>query len=165
MVNITVVGTGYVGLSLSVLLAQHNKVTALEIDEEKVELINKKISPISDDEIEYFLKEKNLNLTATSDKKRAYINAEFVVIATPTDYDPETNYFNTSSVENVIKDILAANSQITIIIKQLIYRNYHNGAWNSSLSCCCWEWSSRTMRTSLRKKRIYRSNQSQALIL
>ena len=120
MVNITVVGTGYVGLSLSVLLAQHNKVTALEIDEKKVRLINDKVSPISDDEIECFLKEKTLNLEATTDKELAYSNAEFVIIATPTDYDPETNYFNTSSVENVIKDVLAQNSQATIIVKSTV---------------------------------------------
>ena len=120
MVNITVVGTGYVGMSLSVLLAQHNKVTALEIDEEKVKLINDKISPISDDEIERFLEEKSLNLEATTVKKLAYSDAEFVIIATPTDYDPETNYFNTSSVENVIKDVLAENSQATIIIKSTV---------------------------------------------
>ncbi len=120
MVNITVVGTGYVGMSLSVLLAQHNRVTALEIDEEKVKLINDKISPISDDEIERFLEEKSLNLEATTVKKLAYSDAEFVIIATPTDYDPETNYFNTSSVENVIKDVLAENSLATIIIKSTV---------------------------------------------
>ena len=120
MVNITVVGTGYVGLSLSVLLAQHNKVTALEIDEKKVALINDRISPISDNEIECFLKEKPLNLEATTDKELAYSNAEFVIVATPTDYDPETNYFNTSSVKNVIKDVLATKPQATIIIKSTI---------------------------------------------
>jgi UDPglucose 6-dehydrogenase len=120
MVNITVVGTGYVGMSLSVLLAQHNKVTALEIDEKKVKLINDKVSPISDNEIERFLQEKSLNLEATTDKKLAYSDAEFIIIATPTDYDPETNYFNTSSVENVIKDVLAENSQATIIIKSTV---------------------------------------------
>ena len=120
MVNITVVGTGYVGLSLSVLLAQHNKVTALEIDEKKVALINDRVSPISDNEIECFLKEKSLNLEATTDKELAYLNAEFVIVATPTDYDPETNYFNTSSVENVIKDVLAQNSQATIIVKSTV---------------------------------------------
>ena len=120
MVNITVVGTGYVGMSLSVLLAQHNKVTALEIDEQKVKLINDKISPIKDDEIERFLKEKPLILEATTDKKLAYSDAEFIIIATPTDYDPETNYFNTSSVENVIKDVLSENSQATIIIKSTV---------------------------------------------
>ena len=120
MVNITVVGTGYVGMSLSVLLAQHNRVTALEIDEKKVKLINDRISPISDDEIERFLLEKSLNLEATTDQNLAYSNAEFVIIATPTDYDPETNYFNTSSVENVIKDVLAENSKATIIIKSTV---------------------------------------------
>ena len=120
MVNITVVGTGYVGMSLSVLLAKHNRVTALEIDENKVNLINDRNSPISDHEIERFLKEKSLNLEATTDKKLAYSDAEFVIIATPTDYDPETNYFNTSSVENVIKDVLTENSQATIIIKSTV---------------------------------------------
>ena len=120
MVNITVVGTGYVGLSLSVLLAQHNKVTALEIDENKVRLINDGVSPISDNDIECFLKEKLLNLEATTDKELAYSNAEFVIVATPTDYDAETNFFNTSSVENVIKDVLAQNSQATIIVKSTV---------------------------------------------
>jgi UDPglucose 6-dehydrogenase len=120
MTNITVVGTGYVGLSLSVLLAQHNNVTALDINEDKINLINDKISPIADVEIETFLTEKTLNLTATTDKQLAYTSAEFVVVATPTDYDSETNKFNTSSVEAVINDIQAINPTATIIIKSTI---------------------------------------------
>lgn len=120
MTNITVVGTGYVGLSLSVLLAQHNNVTALDINEDKINLINNKISPIADAEIETFLVEKNLNLTATTDKQLAYSSAEFVVVATPTDYDTETNKFNTDSVEAVINDVLDINPAATIIIKSTI---------------------------------------------
>jgi UDPglucose 6-dehydrogenase len=120
MTNITVVGTGYVGLSLSVLLAQHNNVTALDINEEKINLINDKISPIADAEIERFLAEKKLNFTATTDKQLAYSSAEFVVVATPTDYDTETNKFNTASVEAVINDVLEINPAATIIIKSTI---------------------------------------------
>jgi UDPglucose 6-dehydrogenase len=120
MRNITVVGTGYVGLSLSVLLAQHNNVTALDIDEKKINLINDKISPIADAEIETFLAEKPLNLKATTDKQHAYTSAEFVVVATPTDYDTETNKFNTASVEAVIHDVLEINTTATIIIKSTI---------------------------------------------
>jgi UDPglucose 6-dehydrogenase len=120
MTNITVVGTGYVGLSLSVLLAQHNNVTALDINEKKINLINDKISPIADAEIEKFLAEKSLYLTATTDKHVAYQSAVFVVVATPTDYDSETNKFNTASVEAVINDVLAINPAATIIIKSTI---------------------------------------------
>lgn len=120
MINITVVGTGYVGLSLSILLAQHNNLTALDIDENKIKLINNKKSPILDKEIECFLKEKSLNITATSNKKIAFSDAEFVIVATPTDYDVETNYFNTSSVESVIKDVLSINPKATIVIKSTI---------------------------------------------
>jgi UDPglucose 6-dehydrogenase len=120
MTNITVVGTGYVGLSLSVLLAQHNNVTALDINEYKINLINDKISPIADTEIETFLAEKPLSLTATTDKLLAYSSAEFVVVATPTDYDTDTNKFNTASVEAVIDDVLLFNPDATIIIKSTI---------------------------------------------
>ena len=120
MTNITVVGTGYVGLSLSVLLAQHNNVTALDINEEKINLINDKISPIADAEIELFLTEKTLNLTATTDKQLAYTSAEFVVVATPTDYDTQTNKFNTASVEAVINDVLDINPNATVIVKSTI---------------------------------------------
>ena len=120
MKNITVVGTGYVGLSLSLLLAQHNKVIALDINEEKINLINNKQSPIADAEIELFLAKKSLKLTATTDKCFAYESAEFVVVTTPTDYDIETNKFNTSTVEGVINDLLAINQNATIIIKSTI---------------------------------------------
>lgn len=120
MKNITVVGTGYVGLSLSVLLAQKNKVTALDINEERINLINSKLSPISDVEIETFLAQKSLNLSATTDKFFAYTSAEFVVVATPTDYDTVTKKFNTASVESVVIDVLAINPNATIIIKSTI---------------------------------------------
>ena len=120
MTKITVVGTGYVGLSLSVLLAQHNEVIALDIDKEKVDKINDKKSPISDTEIEDFPANKSLNLTATTDRVFAYSDCEFVVVATPTDYDTENNFFNTKSVEAVIKDALEFNLKATIIIKSTV---------------------------------------------
>ena len=104
--KITVVGTGYVGLSNAILLAQKNEVIALDIIQEKVTLINNKKSPIVDAEIEEYLATKELNLTATTDKELAYKNAEFIVIATPTDYDPKLNYFNTATVESVITDLI-----------------------------------------------------------
>ena len=104
--QIAVAGTGYVGLSLSVLLAQHNEVTAVDIVKEKVEQINNKKSPIVDKEIEEYLANHQLNLTATTDAEAAYSKAEFIIIATPTNYDPEKNYFDTSSVENVIETVL-----------------------------------------------------------
>lgn len=120
MANITVVGTGYVGLSLSVLLAQHNKVVALDIDADRVNKINDKKSTILDTEIEKFLNNKTLHLTATSDRHFAYKNAEFVIVATPTDYDTQTNKFNTSSVESVISVVLSINPGATIIIKSTV---------------------------------------------
>lgn len=122
--KIAVVGTGYVGLSISVLLAQHNEVWAVDIVEEKVNMINKKQSPIIDKEIQDYLAEKKLNLRATLDKYEAYYDAEFVVISTPTNYDPEKNYFNTKTVETVISDVLLTNSRAVIIIKSTVPVGY-----------------------------------------
>ena len=118
--NITVAGTGYVGLSISVLLAQNNNVTALDLIQEKVDLINQKKSPIQDKEISEFLSCKNLNLKATTNKDEAYNNPDFIIIATPTDYDSEKNFFNTSSVESVISLAEQKCPSSTIIIKSTI---------------------------------------------
>src|SRR5699024_3025366 len=122
--KITVAGTGYVGLSNAVLLAQHNEVTALDIIQEKVDLINNKKSPIGDAEISKFLVEKDLNLTATTDTEAALKDAEFVIISTPTNYDPEQNYFDTSSVETVIENVLKYNQDAVMIIKSTIPVGY-----------------------------------------
>lgn len=122
--QIAVAGTGYVGLSLSVLLAQHNQVTAVDIVKEKVEQINNKISPIVDKEIEEYLAKHELNLTATTDAEAAYSKAEFVIIATPTNYDPYKNYFDTSSVESVIEIVLKINPKAVMVIKSTVPVGY-----------------------------------------
>ncbi|RKD23115.1 UDP-glucose 6-dehydrogenase [Ammoniphilus oxalaticus] len=122
--KITVAGTGYVGLSNAVLLAQHNEVIALDIIQEKVDLINNKKSPIADREIEDFLATKQLNLTATTDQEKAFSEAEYVIISTPTDYDPDANYFDTKSVEAVIASVLSINPDAVMIIKSTIPVGY-----------------------------------------
>ena len=122
--KISIAGIGYVGLANAILLAQHNEVTAVDLVPEKVEMINARKSPLADREIEEYLVDKPLHLTATTDGNAAYRNADFVVISTPTNYDPVKNYFDTSSVESVVRQVLAVNPGAVMVVKSTVPVGY-----------------------------------------
>lgn len=161
-IKVAVAGTGYVGLSIATLLSQHHQVTAVDVIPEKVEKLNNKISPIQDDYIEKYLAEKSLNLVATLDGKSAYADADFVVIAAPTNYDPVKNYFDTTHVEEVIDMVLEVNPDAVMVIKSTIpvgytrnlYLNYARKESRSSTSS--------SLRSSFERVRLFMTTSTQA---